>query len=263
MKLSFLLLSFLFLLVSCGEDTANQSKEKDAPKEETDSTQVQEEKLEEILEKENELPISERGFWIINIAAAETEQEAIRQVIELRKKDPKYGYLWIPDFTSLSGKELFAIFKGPYSMESDVLPVLLEHKKEHPKSYAVKVLDTETNRYTIHGKFDFRLNKKKQNLVLTYSRPEDVTEYAESGGEDWAFFVDDVRTYMKEHHPDLKFESLYYSGYSDAIIKKIQKELDLEGFGYICIKPNGEKFFIPHDFPQDIIEQINVFFENE
>lgn len=251
MKAISFLIILSFLAFSCsGEEKSTKTGEKSS--EVIDSTETQ-----EVPKITNNLPDPKTGFWIINLSATETEQQAIASVIKLRETDPLFGYLWIPDYATLSGKELFAVFKGPYLDMKECIVTLVEYQKIDPKAYAVRVEQEGKLRKSVYGIYDIRNNKIKQNLVLTYATPEDEENYE---GEDWGWFVNDISTHMVENYSDIYFDSVFRSWLQENDIKKLQKELQPEGFGYVCIKKTGEKIFIPHDMPSVIIPEMTEFF---
>ncbi|MEZ4937829.1 MAG: hypothetical protein R2799_09580 [Crocinitomicaceae bacterium] len=255
--MKYLALYFItFLAIACGSNNeTNESPRSDSNKEsKTDSTETQTQLIP---------PVEIKDYaWIINISATPDQTEASSEVQKLMGKNPegKYGYLWIPDYKSLSGKELFVVFQGPYMSMDNAMEELIEIQKTNPNSYAVKASKESDTREAIYGKFDIRINNKKENIVLIYATPKDEEEYT---GEDWGWFVNDVSEYMQKEVDNLYIGSLYRSWFTEKDIQKIEKELSPEGFGYICIKPNGEKIFIGHDMPDGVISQMCSFFEYE
>jgi len=61
---------------------------------------------------------TENPFYIIATGAVKTEAEAKIAVEKLIKEGYKAGYLWIPDYESLSGTPMFAIYIGPFAEQS-------------------------------------------------------------------------------------------------------------------------------------------------
>ena|GEM_PF-4012169 len=201
-------------------------------------------------------------FWIISVGAYELADSASAAVEKLKAEGKEAGYLWIPDYSTLSNKKMYTVFLGPFYNEIDAGRTLMPYIKEHPGAYAVKA-DHTGSRYSLHGPFDIRKDDKKMNMVIIYSTPEDEKTYAEEGGEDWGWFINDVGEYMAKEMPDAYYGvSLYDSWFSDEEIKSIETELELDGFGYIMIKGN-EKSFTPHDTPNSVISSICEFFGKE
>ena len=198
-------------------------------------------------------------FFIINVSGTSDIKEAVQQVKALRAKDYPAGYLWIPDYESLSKSELFSVFIGPFSGIDTTIKYLEYYKKVNSNAYAVKV-GHNSERTSIMSKFDIRINDKRQFLILTYSTPKDEEEYASNGGEDWGWFTNDVREYFLKHYPDkVKFSSVFYGWLSPDDINTLEKELSLQGFGYVLIKGKN-KAFIPHDMPHNIIQSACIYF---
>ncbi len=254
MKNTYFLIIGLFFILSCSEN--KESKEEANSK--TDSVTVVPEKKEPAIAKVDDKKYP-YGFYLINVSATANSDEAIQQVQSLQAKGHPAGYLWLPDYESLSKKDLYAVFIGPFSRIDTCIKYLSSYQKEVPNAYAVKAKHSK-KRITIHNKFDIRANGKRQYMILTYATPADSEEYAEGGGEDWAWFVDEVAQYFDKYHPnDVYFGSIYYSWFTKKDIAKLVEELDLEGFGYILVK-GKEKDFVPHDMSDGVISEACDFF---
>lgn len=107
------------------------------------------------------------------------------------------------------------------------------------------------------AKYNSSLESKRR--ILTYSTPEDEEEYAEQGGEDWGYFNYLVEEYFKKKHPAVEVGTFFESDLSTAERKRLEKKLDLEGFGYVLI--DGEKsHFLVHDMYDGIIKDAVAFF---
>jgi hypothetical protein len=244
------------IIISC-----NQAGSDDSDSKARDSILAQE--IENIPEIER---ISDKNhqpdFFIINISATEDNKEAVEQVKAFRAKGNPTGYLWIPDYASLSGKELFSVFIGPFVGIDTTIRYLEYYKKTDPNAYAVNA-GHGFERTSIFGKYDIRINDKRQFIIFTYSSPKDEEEYAKNGGEDWGWFTNDVKEYFKKHYPDkVMFSGVFYGWLSPTDIKLLEKELSLKGFGYVLI--NGKnKTFIPHDMPHGVIQSACEFFNIE
>jgi hypothetical protein len=199
------------------------------------------------------------GFYLINISATAIENDAVEQVKELKSKGHPAGYLWIPDFQSLSRKELFSVFIGPFPNLDSAVLYLEDYKKYDPKAYLVKA-ENSNKRTTVLGNFDIRINDVRQFLIFTYARPEQEEAYYEEGGEDWGWFVGDVQEYFHKNFPGKVFlASTFNSWLTEKDIKALEKELRLEGFGYILI--NGKKkSFYPHEPSEGVIRNACEFF---
>jgi hypothetical protein len=220
-----------------------------------------------LISKKTLLPITNDStfkapFWIIALNAFTSADSASAEVENLKKDGKDAGYLWIPDYSTLSGKKMYCVFLGPFYNEIDAGRTLIPYKKENPGAYAVKC-DHNGSRYALYSSFDIRRDDKKMGMVIIYSTPSDEKAYAEEGGEDWGWFINDVGNYMSKEVPDVYYGvSLCGSWFSDEEIKSLEKELDMNGFGYIMIKGN-EKSFTPHDTPNSVIYSICEFFGKE
>jgi len=199
------------------------------------------------------------GFYIISISGTTDIKQAVEQVKGLRDKAFPAGYLWIPDFPSLSKKEMYSVFIGPFKEMDSTLYYLEKYQKIDPAVYAVEASKSE-KRKTIFGKFDIRINDVRQFLILTYAKPKDVEDYYKNGGEDWGWFVGDVGDYFRKFYPEkVMMESVYDGWLSAKDIKALENELGLQNFGYVLI--NGKrKSFTPHDMPSGVIQDACQFF---
>lgn len=197
-------------------------------------------------------------YYIVNYAGAETEKEAIDMVDSLAQRFPEAGYLWIPDFASLSGKALYAIFLYQGKYDFSALEFLQKNKNDIDGLYAVRV-DQSKERWVAYSPINIRVNGEKSKMILTYATPEDEEAYANEGGEDWGWFVYDVTTYFNEHHPEVLFESVYYSGLLPEEIESLEKELELDGFCYIFLDGKN-KYVAGHDLPESVITSACEFF---
>jgi hypothetical protein len=199
------------------------------------------------------------SFYIISISGTADIKEAVEQVKSLKAKGHPAGYLWIPDFPSLSNKELYSVFIGPFERMDSTIEYLEKYKKTNANAYAVEA-SKSTTRTTVFGKFDIRKNNIKQFLILTYAKPKAEEEYFNNGGEDWGWFVGDVGEYFRKHYPDkVLMESVYNGWLLPKDIEALEKELGLSQFGYVFI--NGKnKSFTPHSPPDGVIIEACDFF---
>ncbi|MGB4849456.1 MAG: SPOR domain-containing protein [Saprospiraceae bacterium] len=89
-------------------------------------------------------------FYILNVAAFKTEEEAQKRVNELRSTGKASNYLWIPDYASLSGAQLFCVYIGPFDNQSDCEYATEEYRKKYPGAYGLLV-SQEKRRVQING----------------------------------------------------------------------------------------------------------------
>ena len=149
------------------------------------------------------------SFYIISVSGTADIKEAVEQVKGLKAKGHPAGYLWIPDFPSLSNKELYSVFIGPFERLDSTIEYLEKYKKTNANAYAVEA-SKSTTRTTVFGKFDIRKNNIKQFLILTYAKPKDVEEYYNNGGEDWGWFTGDVGEYFRKNYPDSQLSAHFF-----------------------------------------------------
>lgn len=272
-KLNLNLYAFILIfgvLASCQSSEAEVANEGTDIEKTTDQTDTIIEVLPDnesflSLEKWNLLIYADNDYYILNYAGIAKEDEAIAKVESLKKNYPNAGYLWIPDFASLSGTEVFAVFLDQANGQSEILKSLENAKKQFPDVYAVRVSQNK-ERWTAYSSTDIRINGKRintesQKIIFSYQSPQDAKDYEEAGGEDWGYFGDIIEEYFKKKHPEVKQDGFYYSDLSKEEIKHWENKLDLKskGLGYILI--DGEKSkFLDHAQPDDIISQACAFF---
>jgi len=248
------LIYFLLCIIACF--TCNQSAQNG--ENQKDSTVTNEQGYIPEIEKTSDKTMKS-DFFIISTAGTADVKDAVAQVKTLQSQGHQAGYLWMPDYESLSNKELYSVFVGPFSAMDTCIKYLSFYQKTKADVYAVKV-QHKKERVVINNKFDIRINDLRQFLILTYSTPEDEAQYAADGGEDWGWFTNDVATYFSNNYPDkVIFSGVFYGWLSSADIKQLEKELKPEGFGYVLIKGKDKKF-LSHDLPDGIISEACEFF---
>lgn len=83
--------------------------------------------------------VGQAPFYIINVFATQSESEAKQKVKELNDKGSEAGYLWIPDYASLSGAKYFSVYLGPFITQLDCEVATEEYRKVYPNAYGVLV----------------------------------------------------------------------------------------------------------------------------
>lgn len=246
-------------VISCSEEESSAS-EAELNHEETDVVVVQSVHPGFLsVTKRDSLCGNDYNYYVVSYAGVAKEEDAIQLVDSLLPSFPNAGYLWIPDFASLSGKEMFAVFLDQGKYPSYILEETVQkYKQKIPGIYVVRV-DHNSERWVAYSPLDIRINNEKQRMILIYATPEDEDEYAEQGGEDWGWFVNDVGEYFADHHPEIIFESVYYSGLLPEEIKMLEDAVEPEGFGYILVD-GKEMSFIGHDMPGSVISSACEFF---
>jgi len=259
-KHPFILVSIVFAVIFITYSCSNSTP--------TEQDSITEEVSEEIDNQNNRVLEcvsdlnTEAPFYIINLEAAENEQIASDKVRELLKTYKNAGYLWIPDYASLSGKKLYSVFLGPYYMFEDqtVMKDLIERKKTDKNAYGVLV-SHDKRRVEMHDKYDIRVNGKKQKLIFAWADPVLEDEYYEEGGEDWGWFMNDVSEYFAKHYKD--HVQMYYrpGWFTEQELRKMVKDAggDPEYFGYVFIDGN-KKTWIQHNPSFLVIETACKFF---
>jgi hypothetical protein len=96
-------------------------------------------------------------FYIVNIAAVPTEQAAMEQSQKLKQAGKPSGYLWIPNYASLSGAQMYSVYIGPFATQYECEVATETIKKEKPGSYGLLV-SNENKRVQINGIGDVTIN---------------------------------------------------------------------------------------------------------
>ena len=89
-------------------------------------------------------------FYVINVAAVKKESQARAKASELSKSGYTSGYLWIPNYSSLSGAQLYSVYIGPYPTQKDCEIATEDYRKKYPPAYGVLV-SQEKMRVQING----------------------------------------------------------------------------------------------------------------
>jgi len=90
------------------------------------------------------------AFYIISVAAVKTENQAKTKAAELKNNGNSSGYLWIPDYASLSGAQFYSVYIGPFTTQYDCEVATEAYKKQHPEAYGVLV-SQDRKRVQING----------------------------------------------------------------------------------------------------------------
>ena len=91
-------------------------------------------------------------FYIIAEDIASTEEEAKRlaEILEYEGFE-KTGYLWIPDYKSLSGAEFYSVYIGPFSTIEECASEVEKYRKTNPSAYGLLVSKSSSERVEIRG----------------------------------------------------------------------------------------------------------------
>lgn len=102
---------------------------------------------------------------------------------------------------------------------------------------------------------------KSQRMVIICSDPKTEEEYYESGGEDWAWFTNDVSEHFSKQGMTIK----HILEFDEATIKRYfpgYKKGDQIGFGYIFV--DGAEFeHYGHDMSEAVIQAGEAFFKKQ
>lgn len=82
---------------------------------------------------------TEKAYYVVNIIAVSRLSMAKAKVSELKKKGYDAGYLWIPDYASLSGKKLYTVYIGTYATQRECEKATESLRKKFHDAYGSKV----------------------------------------------------------------------------------------------------------------------------
>lgn len=91
-----------------------------------------------------------KSFYIISVTATKTETEAKSKADQLKTSGNSAGYLWIPDYASLSGAKLYAVYIGPFLTQHDCEVAVEEYRKKNPAAYGLLV-SQDKKRVQVNG----------------------------------------------------------------------------------------------------------------
>jgi len=247
---------FFVIFISC-----NSGKNKELNEADQTEDQYNPEMDRKVLEAISDLNTT-APFFIINVEATDDEFVASDKVRDLRKTYEKANYLWIPDYASLSGKKLYSVFIGPFELseEEAVMKELLNRKKTDKNAYALLV-SHEDKRVEMHDKYDFRVNGKKQKLILAWADPLKAEEYFDAGGEDWGWYMNEVSEYFATNYGD-KVKMYYMPAWvTEKELRKLVSDAggNPEVFGYVFLD-GTKKSYVKHNPSFVVIEAALKFF---
>lgn len=88
-------------------------------------------------------------FYMISVYAENSKTMVRSRVDELKQKGFSANYLWIPDYKSLSGAKMYAVYIGPFPTKETCKQKLSEAKKYYPKAYGLLASKNTTQRITV------------------------------------------------------------------------------------------------------------------
>ena len=102
--------------------------------------------------KNNKTNKLDNDFYIIAEDIASTEEDAKRmaEILEYEGFE-NTGYLWIPDYKSLSGAEYYSVFIGPFLTIEECALEVERYRKSNPNAYGLLVSNKSSERVEIRG----------------------------------------------------------------------------------------------------------------
>ena len=92
----------------------------------------------------------QNSFYIVSVEAVTEERDAQDRAMNLRRKGYSANYLWIPDYASLSGAQMYAVYIGPYSTQYECEVATENYRKIQPEAYGLLV-NQSRQRVQING----------------------------------------------------------------------------------------------------------------
>ena len=91
-----------------------------------------------------------KSFYILNTMACAKETNAVNATQKLIDEGYRAGYLWIPDYNSLSGKEYYTVYIGPFYSQYECEVEVEKYRKIQPTAYGL-IVNQEHKRVEITG----------------------------------------------------------------------------------------------------------------
>jgi TonB family protein len=103
---------------------------------------------------ESRVDILTEEFYTQILAAFNKESEAINHIKSLERRGISGDFLFIPNYSSLSGTQMYAVFSGKFATESQCKAALRKTKKLQSSAYGVLVSNTSPS-----SRFDVIIEK--------------------------------------------------------------------------------------------------------
>ena len=119
---------------------------------------------------------SGKDFYIITVDVASSEDEAQKKISKLRFKGYDSDFLWIPQYPSLSGKNFYSVFIGPFFNLDDCSIAVEKYRKVNASAYGLLVSSKSSDRIEIRGrgkiKTSFNNTQEELNFSSTYIKSQ-------------------------------------------------------------------------------------------
>ena len=139
-KLVFLII-IAMTMVSCEQDQKSSTKEEDQNNNNDDDFSSNKNENLEAPNEENNL--LKTPCYIVSVSAY------IEKTQEIRNKGYNAGYLYLPDYASLSKKLYFSAYVGPVYSESECQRLVRQVRRDYKDAYGILVSDDPEWRVTI------------------------------------------------------------------------------------------------------------------
>jgi len=251
-KESFFFAFFILIATSCGNNEVKSSDNADS---------IDVAKINDIEVKMTTQEDYKFGFYLINVSASADKNEAIEGVRKLNSEGYPSGYLWIKNFESLSGKELYSIFIGPFKDIDLCLYQLEKYKKIDPKAYAVKA-EQSNNRIVIYGRSDFRVNNRAVGQIYAYLN-DGYREEFYNRIVDWGYIFNGMSEFYEIDKDKWVYIGRYFK-FDDYTPRELRRlgldDLKSEKYGCILIKGDSAEYFDISTNTIPIFEEAEKYF---
>ena len=156
MKQLILLIILAITLISCEQiqntldnsfgDNEESQKTKDQNINNDDFSSNKNENLEAPNEENNLL---QTPSYVVCVSAYKDIDDAIEKTQEIRNKGYNAGYLYLPDYASLSKKLYYSAYVGPVYSESECQRLVRQVRRDYKDAYGILVSDDPEWRVTI------------------------------------------------------------------------------------------------------------------
>lgn len=121
-------------------------------------------------------------FYTQMLAAFNKESEAINHIKKLERRGIPGDFLFIPNYSSLSGTQMYAVFSGKFATESECKAALRKTKKLQSSAYGVLVSNVSSS-----SRFDVTL---KKTGFFDGMSDRDIKNYASGKLSQFSTFVE-------------------------------------------------------------------------
>ena len=112
---------------------------------------------------------SGKDFYIIAVDVASSDDEAQKKVSKLISQGHNSDFLWIPQYPSLSGKNFYSVFIGPFFNLDDCAIAVEKYRKVNSSAYGLLVSSKSSDRIEIRGRGRIKASSNNTYDELNFS----------------------------------------------------------------------------------------------